>query len=207
MSEFDPGQITRLLSAASAGDEGAEERLLTLVYAELRRIAERHMAGERPGRTLQPTALVHEAYLRLGGGGDGLRFENRGHFFTAVAEAMRRILIESARRRGRLKRGGDHERVDFATEAFAAPSGDDPEDLLFLNDLIERLEVQDPEVAVVVKLRHFVGFTVEEVAEALERSERSVYRQWSVGRAWLKREVLRSRSGARAKETSASRAE
>lgn len=196
MSEFDPGQITRLLTDASAGNAVAEERLLELVYDELRRIAQRHMASEKPGNTLQPTALVHEAYLRLGGATDGLRFENRGHFFTAVAEAMRRILIESARRRGRLKRGGDRERVEFVAEAFAAPSGDDPQDLLLLNELIERLEAQDAEVAVVVKLRHFVGFTVEEVAEALERSERSVYRQWSVGRAWLKRELLRDRSRA-----------
>ena len=193
MSDSNPGQITQLLADASAGEAGAEERLLVAVYGELRQMAQRHMARERPGQTLQPTALVHEAYLRLGGGEQALRFENRAHFFTAAAEAMRRILIESARRRGRVKRGGDRERVEFATEAIATPSGDDPEDLLLLNDLIQRLEAQDPEVALVVKLRHFVGFTVAEAAQALERSERSVYRQWSIGKAWLKRELLRGR--------------
>lgn len=187
MSEPQPGQITQLLASVSSGDAEAEERLLQLVYGELRSIAQRHMARERAGQTLQPTALVHEAYLRLGGK-DGLRFENRAHFFTAAAEAMRRILIESARRRGRLKRGGDLARVEFDVDG---PPVEAPENVLLLNDLIGRLEAQDTEVASVVKLRHFAGLTVEEVAQVLGSSERSVYRQWSVGRAWLKREFLR----------------
>lgn len=184
------GEITRLLAEVAGGNRAAEEKLLPLVYDELRRIAGGRMAGRVDGQTLQPTALVHEVYLRLGGP-DGLRFENRAHFFTAAAEAMRRILIESARRRGRKKRGGDQVRVEIEPGALAREDAD-PEQLLVFDDLVSRLERHDSVIGAVVKLRHFVGMTVEEVADALGSSPRTVHRQWNTGRAWLKREILRT---------------
>ncbi|MEM1246335.1 MAG: ECF-type sigma factor [Acidobacteriota bacterium] len=187
-----PGEITRLLADVAAGREGAEDELLPLVYAELRRIARSRMAREGASHTLQPTALVHEAYLRLSGD-DGLRFENRRHFFGAAAEAMRRILVDAARRRQRIKRGGDQQRVDLESDLLPTPDVG-PAELLELDDLLDKLERQDASIATVFKLRHFVGMTVDEVADGLEVSPRTVARQWNTGRAWLKRE-LGTRSG------------
>ena len=190
MSESDPGLVTQMLEAVSAGKEGAEEELFALVYDELRRMARSRMAGAQPGQTLQPTALVHEVYLRL------LRkqephWDNRAHFFTACAQAMRHILIERARRKSRLKRGGEFRHVEFDT----ADGHIDPEseDLLALDQALTRLEARDAAMAEVVKLRYFAGLTIEETAQALQSSPRSVNRHWSAARAWLHRE-LASRS-------------
>jgi RNA polymerase sigma factor (TIGR02999 family) len=183
-SEHSPGEITRLLADVAGGRRSAEEELLPLVYEELRRLASARMAGERAGHTLQPTALVHEAYLRLAGE-EGLRFENRRHFFTAAAEAMRRILIEAARRRARVKRGQAPKRVEFEFELLETPQPG-PEALIQLDDLLTGLERHDGTIATVFKLRHFVGMTVQEVADALDSSPRTVARQWNTARAWLK---------------------
>ncbi len=182
------GQITRLLHDISAGRSQAMDELLPLVYAELRRMAGARMSSERGSHTLQPTALVHEAFLRLTGG-KTMDFENRAHFFGAAAEAMRRILVESARRRSSLKRGGDQIRLEL-TQIDLTASQSDPEQLLALDELISKLERHDRSIGTVVKLRHFVGMTVQEVADAMGSSPRTVHRQWNTGRAWLKQELL-----------------
>jgi RNA polymerase sigma factor (TIGR02999 family) len=169
---------------AGAGDARAAGELLPLVYAELRRLAARELAGERPGQTLQPTALVHEAYLRLvGKGGAGPRWEGRGHFFAAAAEAMRRILVEAARRKGRLKRGGGRRRIDLRhVEAVAAgPS----EDLLALDEALEQLAAEDAPKAELVKLRFFAGLSEAEAARCLGVSRATAARHWAYARAWL----------------------
>lgn len=186
MGSPEPGQVTQILEAIGAGDAAAEDLLLPVVYEELRRIARARMAGERAGHTLQPTALVHEAYLRLLGTGHP-RWENRAHFYTAAAEAMRRILIERARRRARQKRGGDRRRVelDSSVGSWEPPSAE----LLALNEALTRLESLDPEMSRVVKLRYFAGLTIEEIARALRTSERTVSRRWSGARAWLYAEL------------------
>lgn len=181
-------QVTLLLKAASAGDPQAGEALLPVVYEELRQLARRRMANEPAGHTLQPTALVHEAYLRLvGGGGDP--WENRKHFFGAAAQAMRRILIERARRYGRLKHGGDREREVFHEDGLAVGGGSseavDPAELLALNEALKELEVKDPRMAQIVLLRFFAGLGVEETAAAMDISPRTVKREWSVARLWL----------------------
>ena len=181
-----PHEVTQILEAISAGDGRAKERLLPLVYEELRRMARARMAGEKPGQTLQPTALVHEAYLRLLGG-ENPRWENRAHFFTAAAEAMRRIMIERARRKAQLKRGGDRRRVKL--NSSAASYEPKSEQLLALDEALRRLEALDTEMSQVVKLRYFAGLTVEETANALATSPRSVNRLWSAARAWLQREL------------------
>jgi len=184
--ETDPGLVTQMLEAVSAGKEGAGDELFTLVYTELRRMARSKMAAERPGHTLQPTALVHEVYLRL------LRDQkphwgNRAHFFAAAAEAMRRILIERARSRGRLKRGGEVRHVQLETaDGYLDP---DSENLLALDQALTGLEARDAQMARVVKLRYFAGLTVEETAQALQVSPRTINRQWSAARAWLHREL------------------
>jgi RNA polymerase sigma factor (TIGR02999 family) len=186
MAETDPGDVTRLLRDAAAGDRQAAEALIPAVYDELRRLARARMAREPRGVTLQPTALVHEALLRLVRGAEQ-RWESRGHFFAAAAEAMRRILVEEARRRSRRKRGGDMDRVPFADDL--AVSGADLEGLLALDEALERLEAKDPTMARVVKLRHFAGLTVEETARALALSPRTVNRHWTAASAWLRREM------------------
>jgi len=191
MSEADPGLVTQMLEAVTQGKQGAEEELFSLVYEELRRLARGRMAAESPGQTLQPTALVHEAYLRLLRNQEP-RWDNRAHFFTAAADAMRRILIERARRKGRLKRGGDRERVDLESSEGALDPRD--ETLLALDQALGRLEALDPAMARVVKLRYFAGLTVEETARAIGITERTVYRQWSAARAWLHRELEASPS-------------
>jgi RNA polymerase sigma factor (TIGR02999 family) len=173
--------VTRLLESAAAGDRQAAADLLPLVYDELRQLAAARMAEERPGQTLQPTALVHEAYLRLIG---DQRFDGRGHFFAAAAEAMRRILVEAARRKGRAKRGGDHKRVDLGD--YEVTVGSPAEDILAVDEALTRLAAEDPEAARVVQLHFFAGLSIEEAAEALGISRATAYRQWNFARAWLR---------------------
>ncbi len=184
--------ITRILEAVEAGNAVAAEALLPLVYNELRRMAAGKMAGERGDHTLQPTALVHEAYLRVAGpDGKEVQWNSRAHFFSAVAEAMRRVLIESARRKSAKKRGGGA--LDRATwdESKVAAVGQDDE-ILAVNEALSALEDEDPELARVVKLRYFGGLTVDETASALESSPRTVNRQWKCARAWLFRFIAES---------------
>ena len=174
--------VTQLLGDAAGGDAGSLNQLYELVYAELRSIAAQKMAAERPGHTLQPTALVNEAYLRLGGS-ERFKFENRAHFFASAAEAMRRILVDSARRHGQLKRGGDQERVELHETRIAAPVED--EKLLLVNEALDALAREDPVKAEVVKMRYFVGLKHEEIAEVLGVSEPTVRRHWAVAKVRL----------------------
>ena len=175
-------ELTRLLKNAAGGDTVSLNQLYDLVFAELRAIAGHKMAYERPGHTLQPTALVSEAYLRLGGS-EGFKFENRSHFFAAAAEAMRRILVDNARRHSQLKRGGDQERVEFCETRIAAPDGDDK--LLMVHEALDVLAREDPMKAEVVKLRYFVGLKHQEIADALGVSEPTIRRHWAVARVRL----------------------
>lgn len=174
--------VTKLLGNAAEGDTHSLNQLYEQVYAELRTIAAKKMATERPGHTLQPTALVHEAYLRLGGA-KGFKFENRAHFFSAAAEAMRRILVDSARRHVQLKRGGDQERVELHETRIAAPVED--EKLLQINEALEALAREDPLKAEVVKLRYFVGLKHQEIADTLGVAEITIRRHWAVARVRL----------------------
>ncbi len=178
--------VTRLLGVIDRGDPKAAEELLPLVYGELRKLAARKMAGEKPGQTLQPTALVHEVWLRLVGSGDK-HWDNRGHFFAAAAEAMRRILIERARAKARARRGGHLERVplDHVTVALEDPD----ETVLAVHEALERLAVADPLKAEVVKLRYFIGLNHAETAQVLNLSEPTVRRHWAFARAWLYAEL------------------
>jgi RNA polymerase sigma factor (TIGR02999 family) len=185
----DGEDVTRILQAIDAGDPEAGDRLVSTLYDELRRVARAQMARERPGHTLQATALVHEAYVRLFAG-QSPRFENRAHFFGAAAEAMRRILVERARRHARLKRGGDHQRVSLG-DLVDEKGSVDPEQLLALDIVLERLQATDPTMAQVAKLRYFSGLTVEETAEALGVAPRTVNRLWLAARAWIHRELTR----------------
>ncbi len=178
-----------MLAAIRAGNEGAVDRLVPLVYDELRKLAGTFLANERPGHTLQPTALVHEAYLRLLGDGRP-PWNDKAHFFRAAGQAMRRILIERARARARHKRGGDWQRVSLDT----AIEGDlpRPESLLDLDRALSRLAKIDSSMAEVVELRYFAGLTVEQIGNALEVSPRSVQRLWTAARAWLHAELTPS---------------
>ena len=209
--------VTQLLAAIEAGDRQAASDLLPLVYDELRQLARRKLSQEKPGQTLQPTALVHEAYLRLVARPDGEKerrrdgeteqdhdpsvplslrpsvpasFHSRGHFFAAAAEAMRRILVENARAKQRLKRGGDGQRVPLAEHQIAAPEED--ERLLALDSSLEMLAAKDPRKAELVKLRYFAGLTIEQAAEALGIGTSTADRDWSYARAWLFREMSKS---------------
>jgi RNA polymerase sigma factor (TIGR02999 family) len=181
--------VTRLLDAAAAGDRKAAADLLPLVYDELRKLAAARMAAEAPDQTLQPTALVHEAYLRLVGPGDVSRWEGRGHFFAAAAEAMRRILVDTARRKNRLKRGGDQVRRDVEEVEVAAPAP--REDLLALDEALDKLTSEDRSAAELVKLRYFAGLTLPEAAQVMKISPRSADRLWAYARAWLHQELRR----------------
>lgn len=176
-------EVTQLLSAAAAGDRQATADLLPLVYEELRQLAAARLAREAPGQTLQPTALVHEAFLRLVGG-EGLGWEGRGHFFAAAGEAMRRILVEAARRKESLKRGGDHTRRDLDPDAVTVPEL--KENLLALNEALDRFAGIDPEAAKLVHLRYFAGLSLAECAAALGVSPRTADRLWAYARAWLR---------------------
>jgi RNA polymerase sigma factor (TIGR02999 family) len=176
------GEITQLLHAAGRGDAHASDELLPLVYQDLRRHAAVQMAREAAGQTLQPTALLHEAWLRVEGG-QGREWQNRAHFFGAAAEAMRRILIENARRKSRLKRGGDLVRVDPGHLELAATTPD--EKVLLIDEALASLQAQDPERARVVVLKFFGGRTNQEVAECLGVTERTIERHWAYAKAWL----------------------
>jgi RNA polymerase sigma factor (TIGR02999 family) len=171
---------TRILSAIEHGDAHAAEELLPLVYDELRQLAAQRLAHEKPGQTLQATALVHEAYLRLVG---EQHFDSRGHFFAAAAEAMRRILVNRARDKKRLKRGGERHRVDLDKIEFALDTSD--EDLIALDEALTRLAAEDPDAARLVNLRFFAGLTMKDAAASLGLSQRTAERQWTYARAWL----------------------
>ncbi len=178
--------VTRILDAAAAGDPKAAAELLPLVYDELRKLAAARLADEKPGQTLQPTALVHEAYLRLVGGGER-GWDSRGHFFAAAAEAMRRIVVESARRKNRLKHGGGRERAEV--ELAELPTRLPPDDLIALDEALARLERLDPVKARLVTLRYFAGLTIEQAAEALGISRVTAHRYWAFARAWLHQQM------------------
>ena len=176
--------VTTILSAIEQGDPSAAEQLLPLVYDELRKLAAQKLAHEKPGQTLQATALVHEAYVRLVGSGPAREgWSGRNHFFAAAAEAMRRILVENARRKGSQKRGGDRGRPDIDVSELAAPEL--REDLLALDEALDRLAVADPEAARLVQLRYFAGLTLAEAAQVLGVSARTADRLWVYARTWL----------------------
>jgi RNA polymerase sigma factor (TIGR02999 family) len=180
--------VTRLLDAAAAGDPRAAADLLPLGYDELRKLAAARMADEKPGLTLQPTALVHEAYVRLVGGGvPPADWNGRGHFFAAAAEAMRRILVEAARKKSAAKRGAGLARKEFDADLLATREAD--EDLLALDEALRRLAEKDPAKARLVELRHFAGMTIEEAALALGISVTTANRYWTYARAWLHQQV------------------
>jgi RNA polymerase sigma factor (TIGR02999 family) len=179
------GDLTRVLDAVAAGDPQAASQLLPLVYDELRRLASQRLAHEAPGQTLDATALVHEAYLRLVGPADERRWNDRGHFFAAAAEAMRRILIDSARRKLAQKRGGGLQRQPL--DGVAAPGPD--EELLALDEALRKLAAADPLKAKLVELRYFAGLTGEQAAAALGISPTTADRHWAYARAWLQTEV------------------
>lgn len=182
--------VTQILNQIESGDPSAAEQLLPLVYDELRKLAAARMANENPGQTLQATALVHEAYLRLVDGENSRKWDSRGHFFAAAAEAMRRILVDQARRKEGPKAGGRHQRVEL--------SGVDPEihdrhiDILALNETLDRLEAHDPRAAQLVKLRFFAGLTRQQAAESLGVSVATADNDWAYAKGWLQVELLES---------------
>jgi RNA polymerase sigma factor (TIGR02999 family) len=182
--------ITRLLQAVERGDRQAAGDLLPLVYEELRDLASAKLSKERAGQTLQATALVHEAYLRLIGSQDAPKWDSRGHFFAAAALAMRRILVERARHRKRLKHGGGGQRVDLDPDMVGEK--DDRVDLIALDEALDRLEKHDARKAQVVMLRYFTGLSIEETAAAMELSPATVKTEWAFARAWLHRELAGS---------------
>ena len=180
-------EVTRILSAIEHGDLHAAEQLLPLVYDELRKLAAQKLAQEKPGQTLQATALVHEAYLRLVDTERAQQWDSRGHFFAAAAEAMRRLLIDNARGKRRLKRGGDWQRVDLESIDLAAEASSDQ--VLVIDEAITQLGTEDPQAAHIVKLRYFAGLSIEEAAELLGVSRSSAYEHWAYARAWLRCEL------------------
>jgi len=182
--------VTRILESIEHGDPKAADELLPLVYGELRKLAASRMANEAPNQTLQPTALVHEAWLRLVGN-ENPPFANRAHFFSAAAEAMRRILIDKARRKKAICHGGGQQRVDVEGVEIAAPGGDD--ELLAVNDALDKLAEQNKIEAELVKLRYFAGMTIDEAAEVLGISARTADNYWAHARAWLFREIKSQR--------------
>jgi RNA polymerase sigma factor (TIGR02999 family) len=182
-------ELTVILDRARAGDPKAAEELLPIVYEELRKLAASRMAHEAPNQTLQPTALVHEAWLRLVGAGEQ-EFQNRAHFFSAAAEAMRRILVEKARRKQRLRHGGGLERVDLTQVDLAATSDDDT--VLAVSEALDKLASRDPRGAELIRLRFFAGLTNAEAGELLGLPERTAKRAWAYARAWLYEELKRT---------------
>jgi RNA polymerase sigma factor (TIGR02999 family) len=178
--------VTHILTAIEQGDANAADKLLPLVYEELRKLAAHRMANEAAGQTLQATALVHEAWIRLVGK-DNPKFAGRAHFFSAAAEAMRRILIDLARRKRALRHGGGQERVDVQQSDLAAPGTDDQ--ILAVNEALDKLAAQDPTEGELVKLRYFVGLTIEEAADLLEISPRTARNYWAHARTWLYHEI------------------
>lgn len=181
--------VTQILTAVQSGDRAAAAQLLPLVYDELRRLAALRIANESPGHTLSATALVHEAYLRLVGDASALSWNHRGHFYAAAAEAMRRILVEHARRRNSWKRGGGKQRVPLDSSQPAPDAEASLVDLVALDDALTRLQAEDPVSAQLVQLRYFSGLTTAEAAECLGMSVRTAERQWTFARAWLYREM------------------
>jgi RNA polymerase sigma factor (TIGR02999 family) len=179
------GDVTQLLSAVSQGDSAAADALMRAVYDELRQLARQKLAHEQPGNTLDATALVHEAYLRLGAAGQ--TWQNRRHFFAAATEAMRRILVESARRKHAAKRGGGRAAHELDDELAALP--EIPDDTLAVDEALEKLASVDAQAAQLVKFRYFAGLTIPETAEILEISPRTADRLWSFARAWLHQEI------------------
>jgi RNA polymerase sigma factor (TIGR02999 family) len=182
-----PGDPAGMIEALSRGDPQAASRLLATLYDELRRLARQKLAREAPGQTLDATALVHEAYLRLVGRDPALAWDGRGHFFAAAAEAMRRILVEKARRRRRLRHGGALKRQDVDPDQAAAPESS--AELLAVDEALDRLAQTEPMAAELVKLRYFAGLSIPQAAEVLGMSPRSADRLWSYARAWLRREI------------------
>jgi RNA polymerase sigma factor (TIGR02999 family) len=180
-------EITQILNAIDQGDPHAAEQLLPLVYDELRKLAAQKLAQEKPGQTLQATALVHEAYLRLVGGENGKQWDSRRHFFAAAAEAMRRILVDGARRKHRVKRGGDLERLDLEPEALAAPECD--ERLVALDEALTRFAAREPRKAELVQLHSFGGLSLDAAAAVLGISGATADRWWAYARAWLRVEI------------------
>jgi RNA polymerase sigma factor (TIGR02999 family) len=180
-------EVTRVLSAIEGGDPHAAEQLLPLVYDQLRELAAQKLAQEKPGQTLQATALVHEAYVRLVDVKKAQHWDSRGHFFAAAAEAMRRILIDNARRKHRSKRGGDHVRLDLDAVEVAAPEASD--DLLALDEALNLLAEHDAQAAELVKLRYFAGLTIKQAAKVLGVSPRSADLLWVYARAWLLKKI------------------
>jgi RNA polymerase sigma factor (TIGR02999 family) len=180
-------RLTHILSDIQSGDCGAAEELLPLVYEELRRLAGAKMARERPGQTLEPTALVHEAYVRLLGADSEKQWDSRGHFFAAAAEAMRRILIERARRKMSVKGGGGLKRIDLDKLSVADEA--QSRELLVLDEAISELERHDPQAAKLVKLRYFAGLSHQQAAEAMGIGRRAADRLWALARAWLYRQI------------------
>jgi RNA polymerase sigma factor (TIGR02999 family) len=178
--------VTRILNAIERGEARATDELLPLVYEELRLLAAQKLSHERPGQTLQATALVHEAYIRLAGE-EPQSWENRGHFFAAAAEAMRRILIDHARHRQARKCGGGRERMPLEDAEMTDPAT--PEDLVAIDDALAKLAVEDPQATEIVKLRLFAGLSVDQAAEAIGVSRATAYRQWTYARAWLRSEI------------------
>ena len=187
-------EVTRILSAIEQGDPRAAEQLLPLVYQDLRRLAAQWLEREAPGQTLQPTALVHEAYLRLVDASKLQDWNSRGHFFAAAAEAMRRILVENARRKSSLKRGGSRKRQEFDEENLTAP--EPPDELLALDEALSQLTTTDPKAAELVKLRYFAGLTIKQAAEILGVSPRTADLLWAFARAWLLRKIEGNEPGA-----------
>jgi RNA polymerase sigma factor (TIGR02999 family) len=175
--------VTQILSQIEHGDSAAAEQLLPLIYDELRNLASAKLANEKPGQTLQATALVHEAYLRLVGSEQAAQWDNRGHFFAAAAEAMRRILVENARRRASTKRGGELHRTELVD--LPERSDGDTVDLLALDEALRKLEAEQPRNAQLIKLRYFAGCTLEETAQILGISRATAQRNWAYARAWL----------------------
>ena len=184
--------VTNILCAVENGDSAASAELLPLVYDELRRLAARELRGDASGNSVQPTALVHEAYVRLVDQDDEPRWNHRGHFYAAAAEAMRRILVEHARRKRTLKRGGDRERIPFDDQSVPAPQRDP--DLLALDEALTRLAAERPKLARLVSLRYFAGLTMEQTANALLVSRRTAERDWTYAKAWLL-DAMRGESG------------
>jgi len=185
-------EVTRIINAISQGDKGATDELLPLVYEELRRLAAQKLSQEPPGQTLQATALVHEAYIRLVEGGCD-DWNSRGHFFKAAAEAMRRILVESARTKGRLKRGGNRRRVSL--DDFDLAIGSPQADVVALDEALTKLAEDKPLMVKAVELRYFAGLTLEQIAEILGVSDRTVSSYWAYAKAWLYRKVTEDELG------------
>ena len=184
--------VTRILSQMESGDPAAAEQLLPLVYNELRQLAAARMARDQPGRTLQATALVHEAYIRLVDVKQAQHWNSRGHFFAAAAEAMRRILVETARHKARHRRGGDWKRIDFERlDVLAAVT---PEQLLDIDDAVDRLGAEDQLARELVRLRYYAGLSLSQAAAMLEISSATAYRHWAYARAWLRTTLLDERS-------------